>query len=206
MSKKEPKNWEEVVDKEVPETKIEEEDEEAADTEQKAALEHPDYQQLEDKLTAVEADLHENRDKYLRAQAELDNIRRRSERELEKAHKYAVENFVKGLLPVVDSLEKGLQAFEEGSAEAKALHEGVEMTLKLFLDTLKKFSIEPIDPLGEPFDPTKHEAISMMPNPEMEPNMVMDVFQKGYQLNGRVIRPAMVVVTKGETPKIDEKA
>lgn len=160
------------------------------------ALEHPDYEALEAKLTEAEQLAHEMKENHLRAQAELDNVRKRMERELANAHKFAVEKFVTALLPVIDSLERGLEVGEK--SDDASLKEGLALTLKMFQDTLAKFSIEPLSPLGEVFDPALHEAVSMQPSEEHKPGTVMTVIQKGYLLNGRVIRPAMVVVVKAE--------
>jgi molecular chaperone GrpE len=146
----------------------------------------------------------------LRYQAEMQNVRRRAEMDVEKAHKFALEKFVKELLPVADSLEKAVESTEgqESAGELVAsIRQGVEMTLGLFVSSLKKFNVEPLNPLGEPFDPQKHEAMSMVPAPNAEPNSVVAVVQKGYLLNGRVVRPAMVMVAKAQgAPKIDEQA
>jgi molecular chaperone GrpE len=125
-------------------------------------------------------------DNVLRIQAEMQNMRRRAERDVENAHKFALDKFSADLLPVVDNLERALSA---------TIAEGIELTLKSFLDVLVRFKIEAVDPAGQPFDANLHQAVSMVPNPDMEPNTVMDVFQKGYTLNGRLIRPAMVVVS-----------
>ena len=132
-------------------------------------------------------------DQLLRAQAEMENVRRRSARDVENAHKFALERFTGDLLPVIDSLEKAGEAGAESEAEAHT--EGVELSLKLFLTTLEKFGIAQLDPLGEPFDPQVHEAMAMVPNPDAEPNSVMEVMQKGYTLNGRLVRAAMVIVS-----------
>ena len=115
---------------------------------------------------------------------------------LKKAHKFALDKFVESLLPVVDSLEKGIESAAQAEGSHEAMKEGMELTLKLFLDTLARFNVKPISPEGEPFDPHFHQAMSMVPNPEVEPNTVIAVFQKGYTLNERVVRPAMVVVSK----------
>lgn len=155
---------------------------------------------------AVEAALAEQRDALLRAQAEVQNMRRRCEQDVEKAHKYALEKFTTELLPVVDNLERALDAVPETKDQGvNALYEGVELTLKNFLETLNKFNVEPINPQGEPFDPQLHEAISMQESDQMEPNTVMAVVQKGYMLNGRVIRPARVMVSKAGS-KADSNA
>ncbi len=150
-----------------------------------------------------QADTH--KDTALRAKAEADNIRRRSEREISNASKFALERFAKEILSVVDSLEKALEQPAEGN-EQSAMHEGIELTYKLLLDTLNKFSIQQISPLGENFDPGLHEAMVMQESEEHEPNSVMMVVQAGYQLNGRLIRPARVIVAKGKSPTIDEQA
>ncbi|GGC62007.1 nucleotide exchange factor GrpE [Marinobacter halophilus] len=161
-------------------------------------------------LEVLKAKLQEHQDQALRAQAEMQNVRRRAEIDVEKAHKFAVEKFVKELLPVADSLEKAVESTEgqENAGELVAsIREGVEMTLNLFMNSIKKFNVEQLNPVGEPFDPNRHEAMSMVPAPDAEPNSVVAVVQKGYLLNGRVVRPAMVVVAKAESaPKIDEQA
>ena len=136
-------------------------------------------------------------DQVLRIQAEMQNVRRRVERDIENAHKYALDKFSADLLPVVDNLERALSAISVDDESQKAVAEGIELTLKSFIDVLIRFKIEPVDPAGQPFDANLHQAVSMVPNPDLEPNTVMDVFQKGYTLNGRLIRPAMVVVSQG---------
>lgn len=161
-------------------------------------------------VEALQAQVQEFQEQMLRSQAEMQNVRRRAEIDVEKAHKFALEKFVKELLPVADSLEKAVESTEghEESGELVAsIREGVEMTLSLFMSSLKKFNVEQINPVGEPFDPQHHEAMSMVPAPDAEPNSVVAVVQKGYLLNGRVVRPAMVIVAKAEdSPKIDEQA
>lgn len=142
----------------------------------------------------------------LRVQAEMQNLRRRTEQDIEKAHKYGQEKFSIELLSVMDNLERALDAASQQEDEAvKAIYEGVDLTLKSFTDCFSKFDIEAVDPLGEPFDPQLHQAMSMQEAPDAEPNTVISVMQKGYTLHGRVIRPAMVMVAKGPTPKIDEE-
>lgn len=159
---------------------------------------------------ALQAQVQEYQEQALRAQAEMQNVRRRAELDVEKAHKFALEKFVKELLPVADSLEKAVESTEgqEASGELVAsIREGVEMTLNLFMNSLKKFNVAQLNPVGEPFDPQLHEAMSMVPAPDAEPNSVVAVVQKGYTLNERLVRPAMVVVAKAEdAPKIDEQA
>ena len=162
------------------------------------------------KVDALKDQVQELKDQVLRSQAEMQNVRRRAEIDVEKAHKFALEKFVKELLPVADSLEKAVESTEghEGAGELVAsIREGVEMTLNLFMGSLGKFNVEQLNPVGEPFDPQQHEAMSMVPAPDAEPNSVVAVVQKGYLLNGRVVRPAMVMVAKAEdAPKIDEQA
>lgn len=161
-------------------------------------------------VEALQAQIQESQEQILRSQAEMQNVRRRAEIDVEKAHKFALEKFVKELLPVADSLEKAVESASDHEAPDEtvvSIREGVEMTLSLFMSSLKKFNVEQLNPLGEPFDPQQHEAMSMVPAPDAEPNSVVAVVQKGYLLNGRVVRPAMVVVAKAEdAPKIDEQA
>ncbi len=135
------------------------------------------------------------KDQVLRAQAETQNARRRAEQDVEKARKFALEKFVNDLLPVADNLERAVAAGDKDDEAQKAILEGVELTLKSLQETLKKFHVEVVNPEGEPFDPQLHQAMSMVPNPDVEPNTVLNVFQKGYTLNGRLVRPAMVVVS-----------
>jgi molecular chaperone GrpE len=165
-------------------------------------------QDLVAELDAVREEAQVNKDRYLRAEAEMANLRRRVERDIENAHKFGQEKLVREVLDVVDNLERTLAAVESQTAEVKPLMEGVEMTLKHLLDTLVKFNITVINPEGEPFDPQHHQAMSMLENPDMEPNTVMAVMQKGYALHGRLVRPAMVMVSKGVPGKknIDETA
>ncbi len=136
-------------------------------------------------------------DQVLRIQAEMQNVRRRAERDVENAHKYALDKFTADLLPVVDNLERALSTIDAADEAQKAVNTGLELTLKTFVDVHARFNIEAVDPAGQPFDADLHQAVSMVPNPDLEPNTVMDVFQKGYTLNGRLVRPAMVVVSKG---------
>ena len=151
---------------------------------------------LQEELTRAQAELTKAQDQALRAVAEAQNTKRRAQQDVEKAHKFALDKFVESLLPVVDSLENGLKSVEVSDSEHDAMREGMELTLKLFVDTLAKFNVEQVNPAGEPLDPNYHQAMTMVPNPDMEPNTVMDVIQKGYTLNGRCVRPAMVVVAK----------
>jgi molecular chaperone GrpE len=136
------------------------------------------------------------KDQVLRVQAEMQNLRRRAERDVENAHKYALDKFAPALLPVVDNLERALAAIDSEDAAQKSVAEGIELTLKTFVEVLTRHKVEVIDPAGQPFDAELHQAVSAVPNPDLEPNTVIDVFQKGYTLNGRLLRPAMVVVSK----------
>jgi len=167
-----------------------------ANEQEKAEPEAIEEVPLETLVEQLQADLSAARDSALRAQADAQNVKRRSEQDVEKARKFALERFCSELLPVVDNLERALEAATGEQAAVKPIAEGVELTLKSFLDALKKFNIEVVDPQGEPFDPQQHQAMSMVENNEVEPNTVLAVMQKGYTLNGRLVRPAMVLVSK----------
>ena len=151
----------------------------------------------EDSFETLKARVDENWDKYLRVVAETDNIRKRATRDVENAHKYALENFSRELLAVVDSLEMGLVSGEE--AGTKSLLEGNQATLKLMLSIMQQFGIDEIDPHGEPFDSEIHEAMTTQSSSDVESGSVLTVFQKGYTLNGRLLRPARVVVASEMT-------
>lgn len=160
---------------------------EAVDSEQNAA----------EGLQKVLEEVEKYKDAALRAEAEMQNMQRRTARDVENAHKFALEKFLQNLLPVVDSMEKAVEAAEQASEnEDDAMLEGIRLCHKLLVDVLGKEGIEVIDPMGEPFDPNEHQAMSMVENPDMEPNSVFAVVQKGYRLNGRLVRAAMVMVTK----------
>ncbi len=149
------------------------------------------------RLEAAELETARAKDDLLRVQAEMQNLRRRNEQDVEKAHKYGQEKFASELLTVVDNLERALDAAKDNEDEhVKAIYDGVDLTLKSFVDLFAKFNITAIDPLGEPFDPLRHQAMTMQENGEVEPNTVIAVMQKGYSLHDRVIRPAMVMVSK----------
>jgi molecular chaperone GrpE len=150
---------------------------------------------LEEMVAKLEADLADAQDSALRAQADAANVQRRAEQEIDKARKFALDRFVGELLPVVDNMERALSAATESGAETSII-EGLELTLKSFMDALKKSGVEIVDPQGEPFDPQLAQAMSMVENPDVEPNTVIAVMQKGYTLNGRLVRPAMVMVSK----------
>ena len=150
---------------------------------------------IEEEGTRVaEGEIEALKDQLLRTVAESENIRRRASRDVENAHKYANEKLLEELLPVLDSLEKALELPDQ-SDDAKAVLEGVEISLRMFRETLERGGVVIVEPLGEPFDPSKHEALAMVPNEEVEPNSVIEVVQKGYLLNERVVRAARVVVS-----------
>ena len=154
-------------------------------------------EQALEKLYLAEEEAQQAKDDLLRVKAEMQNLRRRTEQDVEKAHKFGQEKFSGELLQVMDNLERSLAAAADSEDEVvKAIHEGVDLTLKSFADCFAKFNIEAVDPLGEPFDPQLHQAMSIQESPEAEPNTVIAVMQKGYTLHGRVIRPAMVMVSK----------
>ena len=172
--------------------------------------------ELKAELAAAEQKAQDNWDKALRTQAEMENMRRRTQKDLEDAHKFALTGFAKALLPVLDSLELGLQAVTGDSEEVLKFREGSELTLKQFETAFTKFNIETLDPKGQPFNAEQHQAMVMQEVADAAPNTVVNVFQKGYLLNGRLLRPALVVVAKApakpaesnaeNTPKDDKKA
>ncbi len=151
----------------------------------------------------------ENWDLLVRARAETENLRKRHQRDIENAHKFALERFVAEMILVCDSMEFGLSAAQDDDADVNKLCEGMGLTLKLFSDAMERFSVFQINPEGQSFNPELHQAMSMQPRDDVPPNMVVDVVQKGYTLNGRLVRPAMVVVSQASPPpvgKIDEQA
>lgn len=149
---------------------------------------------MEALLAAAEAKAAENWDRYLRTAAEIENVRKRSARDVEHAHRFALERFSTDLLAVRDALELGLESSE--SADVESLLEGSQATLKQLATVMERFGIEVVNPAGEPFDPERHEAISVQPSDDMEPGSVITVVQKGYVLNGRLLRPALVIVAE----------
>lgn len=180
---------------------------EQAAAEASAAEAPVDVASLQATIEQLQQQLADAKDQTLRTAAEMQNVRRRAEKDVESAHKYALEKFVNGVLPIADNLDRTLDAVPDREAEGvKPLVEGVELTRKTLLDVLNRFQVEQIDPLGAPFDPQFHEAVSMVENPSAEPNSVLHVMQKGYTLNGRLLRAAMVMVAKGNAKKIDETA
>jgi len=151
---------------------------------------------LQKQLVKSEQKASDNLDKALRVQADMENLKRRTQKDLDSAHKYGLEKFAKELLSVIDSLELGIQAATSDVPEVLKLKEGSELTIAQFEAVFAKFNIEAINPVGETFNPEFHQAMTMVPSPDAEPNTVINVFQKGYVLNGRLIRPAMVVVSQ----------
>ena len=194
MSDKIEKDWKKFNEEHASEEVSADEDSPIDDEGQESALEHLTYAELEEKLTLAEQQAHENWEKSVRAIAELDNVRRRAEREVASAHRYGLEKLLNSLLPVVDSLEEALRLAELHADTG--MHEGLELTMKLFLGVLTKFDVEQLDPQGELFDPQQHEAMSIQPSSDVPNNTVLVVFQKGYRLNDRIIRPARVIVSK----------
>ena len=160
-----------------------------------------DQECQQDDLEQAQQKVADYHDKMLRMQAEMENLRKRTERDLSNAHKYAIEKFASELLQVKDSLELGLSA---GDMEAEKLHEGTELTLKMMVNVLEKFAIEEIDPMGKAFDPNLHQAMTTQESTEHQPNTVINVMQKGYTLNDRLLRPAMVIVAKASEKVADK--
>jgi len=159
---------------------------------------------LQTKLAEAEAKADDNWDQLVRSRAEMENIRRRLERDLVNAHKYALEKFAQELLPVIDSMEMGVAAAMDENADVSKLREGTEMTLKMFETAIEKFGIKGVHPKGEAFNPEHHQAMTMIDSAEHEPNMIIDVMQKGYLLNERLVRPAMVVVSSANSGKASD--
>ena len=164
----------------------------AAENGQPAEVADAEGATSEDEVAALRAQIDDNWDKYLRTAAELENVRKRAARDVENARKYALERFCTELLEVRDSLEMGLAAADD--ADERSLREGTEATFKQLTATMERFGVVEVDPEGEPFDPEHHEAMTMQPSTEVEPGSVLTVIQKGYLLNGRLLRPARVIV------------
>ncbi|BBL71080.1 nucleotide exchange factor GrpE [Methylogaea oryzae] len=167
-----------------------------------------DVAALTEELAQANRRADENWDKLLRLQAEMENLRRRTEKDLDSTRKFALERFAKELLPVIDSLELGIQASTSDNPEVVKLREGSELTLKQLTAVLERFNVLVVDPQGEKFNPELHQAMAVDPSAPGEANTVVKVFQKGYVLNDRLLRPAMVVIAQGgvEAPRVDEEA
>lgn len=151
---------------------------------------------LESQLQEAQQSAKDNWDKLLRSQAEMENLKRRTTKDLENAHKFALDGFVKALLEVSDSLTMGIKSAKDEKATIETTTEGLELTMKVFNSTLEKFGVESINPIDEKFDPELHEAVTMVPMPEKKSNTVLEVIQTGFTLNGRLVRPALVIVVQ----------
>lgn len=169
---------------------------EPTDVDSEVTAEQARIAELEAQLEAAQQASLEERERAVRAVAEMENLRRRAAQDVEKAHKFALEKFASELLPVLDNLERAIELADKENEALKPMIEGVELTLKSMQSSVAKFGLLPLDPLNQPFDPNAHQAISMIDNAEVAANTVIAVMQKGYELNGRVIRPAMVMVSK----------
>jgi molecular chaperone GrpE len=201
------------TDQELPESQDITENETVVEPSHTELVEHElTIEELQKALADAEQKAQDNWDKAVRAQAEMENLKRRTQKDLEDAHKFALTSFAKELLSVLDSLVLGLQAATGDSEDVKKFREGSELTIKQFEAVFAKFKIETIDPIGQPFNAEQHQAMAMQVVDGAEPNTVVNVFQKGYMLNGRLLRPAMVLVAKAaekqpiDSPSIDEQA
>lgn len=192
MSEQEQNNAEvEAQQAEVEQTEAPAEDVKSEDVD---AIEH--IARLEAELAEANDKIEGQKESVVRAAAEVENIRRRAAQDVEKAHKFALEKFANELLPVIDNLDRAVEFADKENEAIKPVLEGVELTLKSFTDALAKFNVETVNPEGEKFNAEFHQAMSMQPSEEVEPNTVIAVMQKGYTLNGRLLRPAMVMVSK----------
>ncbi len=162
--------------------------------------------ELEQALADGHKAVADHQDVVLRTRAEMENVRRRSAQDVEKAQKFALEKFANELLSVVDNLERALSLVDANNEGLKAMAEGLELTLRGFLTSLAKFGVEVVDPVGQPFNPELHQAMSMVEHAELPANSVLLVMQKGYTLNGRLLRPAMVAVTRVPEAGVDTSA
>jgi len=180
-------------------TKKQDQDESIEKTEDEnieASAQEPQEDDLQTQLEEAQKSAKDNWDKVIRAQAEMENLKRRNAKDLENAHKFALDGFVKALLEVKDSLTMGIKTAKDDNASVDSITEGLEMTDKVFISTMEKFGVELLDPTGETFNPEFHEAVTMIPMPDKESNSVLEVVQHGFTLNGRLVRPAMVVVVQ----------
>ncbi|MBM0491888.1 nucleotide exchange factor GrpE [Aeromonas jandaei] len=169
---------------------------EPTDVDSEVTAEQARIAELEEQLETAIQKAAEERERALRTAAEMENLRRRTELDVEKAHKFALEKFAAELLPVLDNLERAIELADKENDALKPMVEGVELTLKSMQSGVAKFGLVALDPTNQPFDPNAHQAMSMVPSADVAPNTVIAVMQKGYELNGRVIRPAMVMVSK----------
>jgi len=180
-------------------------DEQAENASEAVSAEQERINELELALATAQATVSDQKDSVIRAKAEVDNIRRRAAQDVEKARKFALEKFAGEMLIVVDNLERGLATIDGEAEEQKSTFEGINLTLQGLLSGIEKFGVKAIDPQDQPFNPELHQAMSMQEVPDVAPNTVIAVMQKGYELNGRLIRPAMVMVSKA-APAVDTKA
>lgn len=192
MSSKEQKTPNEQVSENIEMEQVQQQDAETADM---ADSQHERIAELEAELALAQGGV---RDAQLRAQAEIENIRRRTEQDVEKAHKFALEKFANELLPVIDSLERALELADKENSELTAMIEGIDLTLKSLFGAVAKFGVEVVGDINVPFNPEIHQAMSMMESSDVAPNHVLLVMQRGYTLNGRLLRPAMVAVSKAK--------
>ena len=155
-----------------------------------------ELERLQQALAEAEERARSHQDQYLRAVAELDNVRKRAQRDIEAANRYGLEKFAAELLPVRDSLELAVQSADQAQVDARSLKQGQQATLQLLAKALERLGVTPIDPVGEPFDPSRHEAMLAQESATAKPGTVLQVVQTGYELNGRVIRPARVIVAR----------
>lgn len=202
MNKQHTKNWAEIRDKaqeaeDSADQIFDDADELENSVDTESAIDFKSREDLEKQLLLAEQKAQENWDKATRAVAEVENIRRRAERDVANAHKFGVERLVKDLIPVVDSLEQAL--LNAGKNGHKDMAHGIELTMKLLLDALDKHGVIQLNPLSQIFNPQEHEAMTTQPTNDVAPNTILEVFQKGYKLNERIIRPARVIVAKVET-------
>jgi molecular chaperone GrpE len=167
-----------------------------ADVLDKMTGDAPRGDELSAQVERLQDELARAKEQILRAHADAQNVRRRAEQDIEKAHKFGLEKFVNDVLPVTDNLERAAAAAADQTGDFAAVAEGVQLTLRTLLDALKRHGVEVVNPEGEPFNPQLHQAISAVKAPDTEPNTVLNVFQHGYTLHGRLVRPAMVVVAK----------
>ncbi|WP_429156954.1 nucleotide exchange factor GrpE [Aeromonas veronii] len=169
---------------------------EPTDVDSEVTAEQARIAELEAQLETAIQKAAEERERALRTAAEMENLRRRTELDVEKAHKFSLEKFANELLPVLDNLERAIELADKENEALKPMIEGVELTLKSMQSGVAKFGLVALDPINQPFDPNAHQAMSMVPSADVAPNTVIAVMQKGYDLNGRVIRPAMVMIAK----------
>ncbi len=210
MTTESPKNNEQAVNAEdlaneivqEAEAQVEEKNEDAVEA---ISPEQERINELDLALAAAQSKVDDQKDSVIRAKAEVDNIRRRAAQDVEKARKFALEKFAGEMLTTVDNLERALQSIDKDNENNKGIIEGVELTLQGLITSLEKFGVKAVDPQDQPFNPELHQAMSMQEVPDVAPNTVIAVMQKGYELNGRLIRPAMVMVSKA-APSVDATA